>query len=103
MARLITDITIDAAVGQVIGLGITHYALMKAPCAVRQADVEIYSRKKCRRLVFDLSHPDIICAGVDAGGRDSCQVNYSLFLSFSLLNITKSNNLIRAIVVVLCK
>ncbi|XP_054266304.1 trypsin-like isoform X3 [Macrosteles quadrilineatus] len=58
----------------VIGFGST-LAKSQYPCTLMQAQVDIYSRRQCARssLAPEYSHvPGTICAGVPAGGVDSC-------------------------------
>lgn len=72
----LTFSAIKMSKGHVIGFGSTRFNFNGHVCALREIFVDIFSRKKCSKSSnpSDFNKLDTICAGIDAGGVDACQV-----------------------------
>lgn len=62
--------------GHVVGFGTTHYDFHSNVCVLREIFIDIFSPRKCLRSgnPKEFNKRDTICAGIDAGGIDACQV-----------------------------
>lgn len=73
-----------AAVGQVIGFGITQYDWLEMVCVMREIRINIFNAEECLKSGNDISFnkDDTICAGIQVGGIDACQVSGLLASGF---------------------